>query len=244
MVRLISRDRPAVVFLQELPAWSLELLDDWTAMTAVSAVAQRPTFGPLPSTSGIGKRLTIHHGRLRSAFAGQANALLLDPELRVVEHQVVPLNPRSFRRAQARWLGLGTIARLAWARERRVCQALRVRQPDGTTLLLGNLHATSYPADQRLADAELFRAATYVDGLARPDEPVLLGGDFNVTVKRSRTLADLTGLEWGFAGSAPGIDHLLVRGLPAGRAERWPDERRIVAGRLLSDHAPVEVEVG
>ena len=45
-------------------------------MTAVSDVAQRPTFGPLPSTSGIGKRLTIHHGRLRSAFAGMGAAEL------------------------------------------------------------------------------------------------------------------------------------------------------------------------
>jgi endonuclease/exonuclease/phosphatase family metal-dependent hydrolase len=244
MLRLVSADRPALVCLQEIPAWALERLDDWSAMTAVSDVAQRPTLGPFPSTAGIGRLLTVDHGRLRSAFAGQANAVLVDPALRVVDHRVVVLNPRSFRRAQARWLGLDPIARLGWARERRICQAVRMRLQDGTTLLVGNLHATSYPADERLADAELLRAATFVDGLARPGEPVLLAGDFNVTGVRSRTLADLTGAEWGFAGPGPGIDHVLVRGLDAGPAERWRDERRLVDGRLLSDHAPIEVRAG
>jgi endonuclease/exonuclease/phosphatase family metal-dependent hydrolase len=51
-------------------------------------------------------------------------------------------------------------------------------------------------------------------------------------------------LEWGFAGARrSGIDHVLVRGLSAGEPQAWPDERRVRAGRLLSDHAPVEVEV-
>jgi endonuclease/exonuclease/phosphatase family metal-dependent hydrolase len=50
--------------------------------------------------------------------------------------------------------------------------------------------------------------------------------------------------EWGFSGATPsGIDHLLVRGLRAGAPQVWPAERRLREGRLLSDHAPVEVEV-
>ena len=40
-----------------------------------------------------------------------------------------------------------------------------------------------------------------------------------------------------------GIDHILVRGLDASPPVRWPDERRLHEGRLLSDHAPVEREV-
>ena len=36
---------------------------------------------------------------------------------------------------------------------------------------------------------------------------------------------------------------LLVRGAQAGPEETWPLERRRVGGRLLSDHAPVEVRL-
>jgi endonuclease/exonuclease/phosphatase family metal-dependent hydrolase len=111
-------------------------------------------------------------------------------------------------------------------------------------MLVANLHATSYEPDERLADAELLRAATFVDALAAPDEPIVMGGDFNVTAARSWTLAELAGPEWGFSRAGDGIDQILVRGAPASARERWPAERRRVAGRLVSDHAPVEVRVG
>jgi endonuclease/exonuclease/phosphatase family metal-dependent hydrolase len=245
MVRLASADRPDVLCLQELPVWALGELDGWSGMTAVADVGQRPALGPLPSTAEVGRRVTeVHHGLLRSAFTGQANAILLRPELRVLDHRHVVLNPPDFRRAQARRLGLGLLPRLVWGKERRVGQAVRVEHGGGT-ILVGNLHATSYPSDERVADAELLRAAVFVDGLARPEEPVLLCGDFNVSVRASRTLADLTTPEWGFGGATPtGIDHVLVRGLRAGRPERWAADSRTHDGRLLSDHAPVEREVG
>ncbi len=244
MVRLASADGPDVLCLQELPVWSLALLDDWSGMTAVADVAQRPMLGPFPSTAEVGRRRTdLHHGLFRSAFSGQANAILVRPGLPVVEHRQIVLNPRRFRRAQTRHLGLAPVARLAWASERRVCQAVRVRRGDGT-LLIGNLHATSYPPDKRVPDAELLRAAVFVDGLAKPEEPVLLAGDFNISVRFSQTLADLVGPEWGFAGPTPtGIDHILVRSLVAGPPRRWDDARRTRDGRLYSDHAPVEMEV-
>jgi len=243
MIRLASADRPAVLCLQELPVWALGRLSDWSGMSVVADVAQRPTLGPVPSTSGIGRILTEpHHGLIRSAFTGQANTILVGSELSVVEHRQVVLNPRQFRRAQARRLGLGLVARLAWGKERRVCQAARLRRGRGT-LVVGNLHATSHP-DKRLADAELLRAAVFVDGMAQPDEPVLLCGDFNVSVRVSRTLEELMSSEWGFAGATPtGIDHVLVRGFQAGEPVRWPDGRRLRDSRLLSDHAPVDVEV-
>jgi endonuclease/exonuclease/phosphatase family metal-dependent hydrolase len=43
---------------------------------------------------------------------------------------------------------------------------------------------------------------------------------------------------------AESIDQILVRGLPSTPQVRWPDERRRLEGRLLSDHAPVELSVG
>ena len=48
----------------------------------------------------------------------------------------------------------------------------------------------------------------------------------------------------GWSALGPGIDHVLVRGLPAGPLVVWPEERRSENGRVLSDHAPVEVTVG
>src|SRR5262249_49150668 len=116
---------------------------------------------------------------------------LVSSRLRLLEHRAVVLNPRGFRTVQSERLRLNWVARLAWGKERRVCQVLRLRH-DERTLIVANLHATSYPPDERLADAELLRAATYVDGVAAPDEPVVLAGDFNVTFERSRTLLDLT----------------------------------------------------
>jgi endonuclease/exonuclease/phosphatase family metal-dependent hydrolase len=245
MVRLVTEDSPEVLLLQEVPVWALERLGAWSGMAAVGEVAERPSLGPFPSTAEIGRALTsLHHGRLRSAFSGQANAILVRPRLRVVDREAIVLNKRSFRRAQARWLRLGLAARLAWASERRVCQALRLRLPDGTTMLVANLHATSYPPDERLADAELLRAAAFVDALAAPAEPIAIGGDFNVTPERSWTLTELSGPEWGFTRAGRGIDQILVRGLPASAPEHWPEERRRVEGRLLSDHSPVDVRVG
>jgi endonuclease/exonuclease/phosphatase family metal-dependent hydrolase len=243
MVRLASADRPDVLCLQELPLWALPELGRWSGMTAVTDVAQRATLGPLPSTPAVGRVLTeIHHGVLRSAFTGQGNAILLDPRLQVLEHRHVVLNPLSFRRYQAQRFRLGTLARLVWGKERRVGQAVRARR-EGGTLVIGNLHATG-SRDKRLPEAELMRAASFVDGLAAPGECLLLCGDFNVDT-RTRTLAELCGPDWGFSGATPtGIDHVLVRGLPARDPMRWPEARRTRDGLLLSDHAPVEREVG
>jgi endonuclease/exonuclease/phosphatase family metal-dependent hydrolase len=83
-----------------------------------------------------------------------------------------------------------------------------------------------------------------VDGMARPDEPIVLAGDLNLTLRNSTTLPALLGPEWGFTGAtAIAIDHVLVRRLPAGEPVRWARERRLRGGRVLSDHAPVEREV-
>ena len=246
MVRLAAADRPDVLCLQEVPPWALRRLAEWSGMQAFGDVAHRPTLGPFPSTAAVGRALTaVHHGLLRSFLAGQANAVLLAPGIRAEERHLCVLNPPSFRRTHARRLRLEPLARLAWGRERRICQALRVTLPGGRRAIVANLHATNFWRDTRLPDAEVLRAASFTDGLAKPDEPVLLCGDFNSAVGRSRTLLELPGSEWGF--SLPlrrGIDHILVRGLRVVEGPaRWPNERRTLAGRMLSDHTPVEVRV-
>jgi endonuclease/exonuclease/phosphatase family metal-dependent hydrolase len=244
MVRLSVAYAPDVVCLQEIPAWALPKLGEWSGYAAIGALAARPMLGPLPSTAEVGRVLTsIDHGVLRSAFSGQGNSILVAPHFRVEDRHVLELNPRRFRRRQAEWLGLGVFARLAWGKERRVCQVVRLRAGE-RTFVLGNLHATSYPPDERLADAELLRAAVYADGIALPDEPLILCGDFNVTFERSRTLLDLSSPDWGFSRPGGGIDQIVVRGFELERGpEPWPPGRRERDGALLSDHAPVEAVV-
>ena len=242
MIRAATADGPDVLLLQEVPVWGLPRLARWSGMHALGEVAARPRIGPLPSTAELGRILSdLHHGRTRSAFSGQANAILVGPRLRVLRYDRIVLNARRFRDAQARTLGLGALTRLAWAKERRVAQAARVVEPDGRTLVVANLHATSLSADRRLADAELIRAATFLEALAAPDEAALLGGDLNVRAASSRALPELA--TWGFTGGGAVVDHLLVRGAAHGKVVRWADDRRRVDGRLLSDHAPLEVTI-
>ena len=71
--------------------------------------------------------------------------------------------------------------------------------------------------------------------VAAPYESVLVGGDANIRGAR------IDGYSPPLAGS---IDQILVRGRPSSAPVLWPEERRRLDGRLLSDHAPVEVEVG
>jgi endonuclease/exonuclease/phosphatase family metal-dependent hydrolase len=242
-VRIATADGPDVLCLQEVPAWALERLGEWSGMTVYGEAAAPPRLGPLPSTAEIGRRLTsLHHGVLRSAFSGQANAILLGPGLSRLGSYALELNSRRFRKAQSRALDLDLVTRLAWAKERRVCQAVHAQAADGRVLLIANLHATGLP-DDRLPDAEVLRAASFADALARPGEVCVLAGDFNMWPERSRTLADLVGPDWRFTAPGPKLDQVLVRGAGTGEVEVWPVERRRVGGRLLSDHAPVEVEI-
>ena len=241
MVRLVTADAPDVVCLQELPAWALPQLAGWSGMQPFVEVAQPPRLGPLPIPADVGRAITsLNSGLFRSAVSGQANAILLAARARVVERGALVLNAKRFRTTQSEWLRLGLVARLAWAKERRVVHAVRATHDDAT-LVVANLHATSYPADQRLADAELLRAAVFVDGFARPDDLVVLAGDFNVPAARSATQAELVSDEWRFSPPVgKGIDQVLVRGAGVESIVRWPRERRRVGGKLLSDHTPVE----
>jgi endonuclease/exonuclease/phosphatase family metal-dependent hydrolase len=238
MVRLATADRPDILCLQEVPVWALSRLEGWSGMRAFGAVAARPLLG----SADLGRMITaLHVGLLRSACTGQANAILLAPELQPLGTDSIVLNPRSFRRAQARALGLDRRVRLAWAKERRVCQAVRAGAGE-RALTVANLHDSSVP-DWRVPDAELLRAAVFADSFAEPGDVLVLAGDFNVIREHSQTLEQLTGPDWGFSRPISGIDQILVRGARVGHAKRWPDERRRLNGRLLSDHAPVEVTI-
>jgi endonuclease/exonuclease/phosphatase family metal-dependent hydrolase len=237
MVRLASADRPDVLLLQEVPAWALGRLGGWSGMTAAADVAQRPRLGPLSIPAELGRRLTaLNPGVLRSAFAGQGNAILIGEGLRVTAHDGLTLNPPDFRRVEARRLGLDLLARLAWAKERRICQAVRALRESARPLVVANLHTTSSPGDPRIPAAELRRAADWVNSFAEESDVVVLGGDFNVGPRSGAALP-------GYSGPGPGIDHLLVRAAGPSPLRIWPDEERRRDGILFSDHSPVELEI-
>lgn len=225
MVRLATADDPDVLCVQEAPGWALSRF-------TVGDMASRPPLGV-----AAGRAITsLNHGLIRSAVAGQGNAIRVLPSLRVLDHHVLVLNPRRFR-AQ---LDVDARTRLRWAKERRIVQAVRLST--GTrTFVVANTHCTgTWPV---VAQAELMRAAWFADSVARPDEPLILAGDFNLRTD-SEALQSLTGREWGFTAAGPGIDHVLVRGAATSEPRVWPPERRRRAdGTLLSDHAPVEVEI-
>jgi endonuclease/exonuclease/phosphatase family metal-dependent hydrolase len=111
--------------------------------------------------------------------------------------------------------------------ERRVCHAVRLNG----TLVVVNTHLSNLGHGQR---DELERTLEFADGIVQPDEPLVLAGDLNLR----QAHVD------GFSEPAPGIDHVLVRGAPAGPLVTWPEERRRQNGVVLSDHAPVEAHVG
>ena len=163
----------------------------------------------------LGKALTeLHHGVLRSAFTGQGNAILVAAQLR----------------APQQWWSL--LSRPTEG-ERRVCQAVRV---EGVGVV-ANFHATA-----QFADAQFRRALNLAEVYAEADAPIVLCGDGNVAPPAGGVYDELRAR--GFSAPAPGIDQILVRGLPSTAPLVWSEDRRRVGGRLLSDHAPVELHVG
>jgi endonuclease/exonuclease/phosphatase family metal-dependent hydrolase len=207
MVELATADEPGIVCLQEVPVWALRRLEAWSGMHALGTIAALPRVH-----AELGRWTTeLHHGLLRSALTGQANAILLGRSLDVAEERTLVISDSG---------------------ERRVCQVARV----GGLGVVGNFHATGGAA----ADEQFGRA---VDFIASANEPAILAGDVNLRPGEGEMYGRLASL--GF--SAPleaSIDQIVVRGLPSTPPVAWPAERRSVRGRLLSDHAPVELTVG
>lgn len=234
MIRLVTKDGPDVVCLQEVPPWAFDAIADWSGMQIYGEIAARPTIGPLPSTVSLGRAITdLNPGLLRSGFEGQGNAILVAPDRQILSRHVVTLNPLRFRLREARRLGLSLVELLAWGKERRQCMAVRLEGG----MVVANLHATK-ARNPRIPDAELVRAAGWAARLAG-DAPAILAGDFNVDAARSVTIDQLD----GYTKAGPGVDHVVARGASTGPYDRWTPERRLLGQLALSDHAPVEVEV-
>jgi endonuclease/exonuclease/phosphatase family metal-dependent hydrolase len=149
MIELVTRDEPDVVCLQEVPVWGLSRLVTWSGMQAFPVIARR---GLRPAQLA-GWVTRLHNGLLRSAVAGQANAILVRSD-----HACVALGSSQVSDRGA---------------ERRVCQVVRV---DGATIV-ANTHLSSAGDRQRL---ELERALAFAESHADPGTVVVLAGDFNL----------------------------------------------------------------
>jgi endonuclease/exonuclease/phosphatase family metal-dependent hydrolase len=142
MVQLVTGDTPDVVCLQEVPVWALKHLERWSGMQAAGAVAAKPRLG----SAELGRWITeLHHGLFRSAFTGQANAILVSPRFAVSEEHTLMVSAYG---------------------ERRVAQGLLL---DGA-VFVANVHVTG----GQYADEQLRLAADFVEGQAN-DEAILAG---------------------------------------------------------------------
>jgi endonuclease/exonuclease/phosphatase family metal-dependent hydrolase len=189
MIALVTGDGPDVVCLQELPVWSLRHLERWSGMHATTAIARKPL---LP----FGARLLtdLHHGLLRSAVTGEADAILTSKP--------------------AQDLGAHVMGQ---AKLRRIAHVVSV----------GGVEVVNFHIDGR---REQFDRVLDLAG-----KQSLVAGDANLVAPVAE------GFTAPLAGS---IDQILVRGLElVDGPTAWPVERRTIAGRVLSDHAPVEAVV-
>jgi endonuclease/exonuclease/phosphatase family metal-dependent hydrolase len=246
MIELITADRPDVVCLQEVPAWALVLVGRWAGMQSVAVRTMRPRVGPILVPAVAGRALTApSHGTIRSAFAGQGNAILFPPDATVRAVKSVTLNTSVFCEERGAAFGLSVRDIRAWQRERRVCHYVQYELPGRKRFLVANVHATSKRGDPRLADAELRRATSFVDRGFEVDQPLILAGDFNITREESDTIRSLLSAppEARWQGESPGIDQVMVREATLVSTRVWPEAERGYRGRLLSDHAPVEAEI-
>jgi endonuclease/exonuclease/phosphatase family metal-dependent hydrolase len=205
MVELITADKPGVVCLQEIPLWALPHLGPWTGMRSIAAVARESRIG----SARLGGWITeLHHGVLRSAVTGEADAILVAPQFEVSHERSLVVNTGGIRR---------------------IMHGLRL---DGG-VFVANFHTTG--------DEQFRMVANIVEGQAGQES--IVAGDANLRPGHGATYGLLR--QRGFSEPLPGsIDQILVRGLPSTKPIAWPEERRRVGGRLLSDHAPVELTVG
>jgi hypothetical protein len=115
--------------------------------------------------------------------------------------------------------------------ERRVCQLARASDLG----VVGNFHATGGAA----AEGQGRRAVDFVAGA---DEHAIVAGDANLRPGEGQIYDRLASL--GFSAPLAGsIDQIVVRGRASTPPVAWPADRRRVGGKLLSDHAPVELTV-
>ena len=150
MIELVCHDRPDVVCLQEIPVWGVSRLERWSSMQVFPVVSRGPR---VPRR--IGTPVTrLNQGFFRSAFVGQANAVLVASSLEAEDRGHTCISDAG--------------------RERRVVQVVRIAH----ALVVANLHANG---GSEVARLEIERARTFAESVADSDDVVVVAGDFNLS---------------------------------------------------------------
>ena len=235
MIRLATEDRPDVLCLQELPVWSLKRLGGLERDAGLrrgrraAAAAERRARpaddrappGPLP----LGRS------------PGQANAILLRPELRACSARSRSCSTRSRSAA-------------AISRELHLSRRMRATLGQGAPRLPGGPHRgpdRGEPARDRAARLAGRRRRAAARGRRSPTaSPSRATCSCWPATSTSSASARRRCRSWPSGASrsrSRGSTRCSSAARGPGPAHRWPDERRRVDGRLLSDHAPVEVTI-
>ena len=137
--------------------WGISRLDEWSSMQVFSVVARAPRVpGP------VGVRVTrMNQGFFRSAFVGQANAVLVSRSLAAEDRGHLQISDPG--------------------RERRIVQAVGV----AGRYVIANLHANR---GAEVAPVETERSRAFAEAASRPGEVIVLAGRFQ---PRGRSLARL-----------------------------------------------------
>lgn len=153
--------------------WGVSRLDEWSSMQSFAVVARAPRVpGP------IGVRVTrMNQGLFRSAFVGQANAILVTRSLEVEDRGYLQISDH--------------------VRERRLAQAVGV----AGGFVVANLHANH---GTEVAQMEVERSQAFAEAASRPGEVVVLAGDFNLQdVRLDGFSAPSTGIDHVLVKGAP-----------------------------------------
>ena len=168
-------------------------------MQVATARARRAKLGPFPIPRTAGRVLTApHHGRIRSGFAGQGNAIFFPKDAQVRQYRTITLNTNVFCEERGARFGLtpkedgsGGSASAASA----AGPPVRVRRiARGCSSRTSTRDRASAEADLRLADAETRRAINFVIKSSELEESLIVAGDFNITI-------------FGPLRDPPGADH-------------------------------------
>jgi endonuclease/exonuclease/phosphatase family metal-dependent hydrolase len=221
---LIAQAEWDVCLLQETPpSWDGVLARATGAATHVTLTSRN-------SLGFLRRAIAACNPNLMGSWEGGSNITLVRPAWRIGITRAMLLNPFPGRRL----------------RERRRMSFVRLHGADGD-VCVANVHLSTGSGPPQ-GEAQL-AAATAADWAG--NDPLVLGGDFNMRPRYNARLFKDLGERFGLAGptAADSIDHLLARGLETVRApQTWPDAMRelqvplgLETRRLrLSDHAPVE----
>lgn len=245
MADVIVGQSPTFVALQEVSPQAVDRLAARTGMQAVRGL-MRPLIGPTRLRGWLADR----NPDLWRTHEGTCNVVLAAPDWALTESWTIRHNPPLFAFRHGRRLRIGARERIHWILEpRRLVGARLTRASDGAAVTVVSLHChNSLVWD--VIGAEMQRVMPKIIQRTRPDEPLIVAGDFNAAGAHHPALVAV--VQAGLGESTLDqlfIDHIFQRGLLeiAAPTTLGPQVRTLAVAHgsqqravLLSDHDLVE----